>query len=155
MGVHRNNVSKWKTNLLPACFREVSEDHAIALGRLVLGVIYPDVDHLVIRQKCIKSAEFGYHNWVLREDVAQRMATEFLEMSDRNAALGFMICEPRPLTATDFNARGRYVTPCTGTKSVPLKPSESTIRAANATQATRYTINKPVLAALEEPHSHR
>ena len=149
MGIHRNNVSKWKTNMLPACFREVSEDHAIALGRLVLGVVYPDVDHLVIRQKCIKSAEFGYHNWVLREDVAQRMATEFLEMSDRNAALGFMICEPRPLTSTDFNARGRYVTPCTGTKSVPLKPSEITIRAANATQTTRYTINKPVLAALE------
>lgn len=149
LGVHRNNISRWKTNVLPACFRSVSEDHAIALGKLVLGVVYPDVEHLLIRQKCVRSADFGYYNWVLRGEVAQRMATEFLELSDKHAALGFMVCEPRPLTAASFNARERYVTPCSGSKSVPLIPSEATLRAANATQATRYTINKPVLTALE------
>ena len=143
-------VSKWRGKVLPACMRDIKETHVILSGRLLLIAFLPLIEDLVIRHEKRESATFSSWMITMREDVVARLEQEFVEMTARTSALGFMVCEPTPLTETSFNARDRYVTKIGGTKNVPLQPSEITLQAANATQNTRYTINKPVLAALED-----
>lgn len=147
--VEKTRISKWGRKVLPACMRDIKESHVVLAGRLALHAFLPILEDLVIRHEIREAVTFSSYRITLRDDVVYKMEQEFLEMSARTSALGFMVCEPTPLTETSFNARDRYVTKIGGTKNVPLQPSAITLQAANATQNTRYTINKPVLAALE------
>jgi len=130
--------------------REIKEVHVIMTGRLLLKSMLPLLEDILIRHMELMANKHKAYRITLRDEVVLQMEQEFIEITARTSALGFMVCEPTPLTETSFNARDRYVTKIGGTKNVPLQPSKITLQAANATQNTRYTINKPVLAALED-----
>lgn len=143
-------LRRWKnSSFLPSCFDRVPDNESIAVGHLVLEMFYPDVEHLFIRHKRINANGTARYEWTIRSEVVAHMHSEMLELTDKRAPLGFMICAPRDLTDTCYQARGRYVTPCQSPKQTHLNPSQTTLQAANTAQRVSYSVNTDALDVLK------
>lgn len=143
--VESSRISKWKGKQLPACMKDTKDVDVILSGKLVWDMFAETLGGIMFNRKVhTKGNQVQYRIGIL-EDVVARMEAEAIDRTIMDAPLGFMVCEPNPLTATSVDARGRYLSGLAKPqKSMRIKVSDVTLRAANATQNTPYTINQDV-----------
>lgn len=138
-------LKRWRGKQLPACMKDTKDVDVILSGKLVWEMFAETLGGIMYCRKVnTKGNQMQYRIGIL-EDVVAIMETEAIDRTIMDAPLGFMVCEPNPLTATSVDARGRYLSGLAKPqKAMRIKVSEQTLRAANATQNTPYAINQTV-----------
>ena len=143
--VEASRISKWKSKQLPACMRDTKDVDLISTGKVIWDLVEETLQSVVYMRKVGTGGNNMQYRVGIIESVAQIMEEEALDRAVLDAALGFMVCPPNALTADSVNIRERYLTELVSRKDkLKIEPSEITLRAANTTQGTAYSINQDV-----------
>lgn len=143
--IRTEDLKRWRSKQLPACMRDTKDVDLISTGKVIWDLVEDQLQSVVYYRKVGTGGNNMQYRIGIIESVAQTMEEEALDRAVLDAALGFMVCPPNELTAESVNIRERYLTELVTRKDASkIKPSEITLRAANATQGTAYKINQDV-----------
>jgi hypothetical protein len=141
-----STLARWKGKQLHACMRDVGDTKIMHTGKLLVDAVFESIASILYCRKVnTKGAHMQFRIGLL-ESVVEQMETEAADRAFLTTALGFMVCEPNPLTSDSINARDRYLTRLTTERAnfSNIQPSEQTIEAANSIQAVPYAVNQKV-----------
>lgn len=150
-GVDAKKTSRIKGRQVENALQHPDELKAIEIGRHLYDAFEPVMEDVLLRYKHIHPNKRASYLVVVRENIIDDLIESFISHKVASTPLGFMVCEPLPLTETDYTTRGRYVSQVGGAGSVtPICPSPELLSAANEIQRSPYSVNPIVAEAIAQ-----